>query len=40
MPDFVYDHIHVRSPDPEGTGKWYENMFGATIIQTSTRRRA
>ena len=34
MPDFVYDHIHLRSPDPEATGKWYENMFGATIIRT------
>ena len=34
MAEFVYDHIHVRSPDPEGTGKWYENMFGATIIRT------
>ena len=34
MAEFVYDHIHLRSPDPEGTGKWYENMFGATIIRT------
>lgn len=35
MAEFTYDHIHLRSPDPEGTGHWYENMFEATIVRTS-----
>ena len=34
MAAFTYDHIHLRSPDPETTGQWYENMFGATIVRT------
>ena len=24
------DHVHLRSPDPEATGRWYETMLGAT----------
>jgi catechol 2,3-dioxygenase-like lactoylglutathione lyase family enzyme len=31
---FVYDHIHLRSPDPEATARFYERMFGAEIIRT------
>jgi catechol 2,3-dioxygenase-like lactoylglutathione lyase family enzyme len=48
MAKFTYDHIHLRSPDPEATARWYERMFGAEIPgpcnrasrgSTSTRRR-
>ncbi|MGE0749408.1 MAG: VOC family protein [Variibacter sp.] len=34
MAKFTYDHIHLRSPDPEATAKWYEHMFGAQIMRT------
>ena|SRR5262249_9055493 len=34
MATFTYDHIHLRSPDPEATAKYYERMFGAEIIRT------
>lgn len=34
MANFTYDHIHLRSPDPEATAKWYEHMFGAQIMRT------
>jgi catechol 2,3-dioxygenase-like lactoylglutathione lyase family enzyme len=34
MTTFVYDHIHLRSPDPEATARYYEKMFGAEIIRT------
>jgi lactoylglutathione lyase len=34
MTTFTYDHIHLRSPDPEATAKFYERMFGATILRT------
>ena len=34
MTTFTYDHIHLRSPDPEATARYYERMFGAEIIRT------
>jgi catechol 2,3-dioxygenase-like lactoylglutathione lyase family enzyme len=34
MAKFTYDHIHLRSPDPEATAQWYEHMFGAQIVRT------
>jgi catechol 2,3-dioxygenase-like lactoylglutathione lyase family enzyme len=34
MAKFTYDHIHLRSPDPEATARWYERMFGAEILRT------
>src|ERR1700730_3532645 len=34
MPRFTYDHIHLRSPDPEATAKYYETMFGAEVLRT------
>src|SRR5260370_33760538 len=29
MTVFKYDHVHLRSPEPEATAQFYENMFGA-----------
>jgi lactoylglutathione lyase len=34
MSEFAYDHIHLRSPDPEETARFYERMFGAEIIRS------
>ena len=34
MTEFVYDHVHLRSPDPDATAAWYERMFGAKIIKS------
>ncbi|MBX6427048.1 MAG: VOC family protein [Variibacter sp.] len=34
MAKFTYDHIHLRSPNPEATAAWYERMFGAEVIRT------
>jgi lactoylglutathione lyase len=34
MPKFTYDHIHLRSPNPEATAAFYEKMFGAEVIRT------
>jgi len=31
---FTYDHIHLRSPNPEATAAFYERMFGAEVIRT------
>jgi lactoylglutathione lyase len=34
MPDYTWDHIHLRSPDPETTAAWFERMLGAQVIRT------
>ena len=34
MPKFTYDHIHLRTADPEATAQWYERVFGAEILRT------
>jgi len=34
MAQFTYDHIHLRSPDPEATARYYERMFGAEVLRT------
>ena len=35
MAKFTYDHIHLRSPNPEATAAFYEHMFGAEVIRTT-----
>ena len=34
MAKFTYDHIHLRSPNPEATAAYYERMFDAEVIRT------
>ncbi len=34
MTKFTFDHIHLRSPDPEATARYFERMFGAEIIRS------
>lgn len=34
MTEFSYDHVHLRSPDPEATARYYERRFGAEIIKS------
>ncbi|MEH2509930.1 lactoylglutathione lyase [Nitrobacteraceae bacterium AZCC 1564] len=37
MPSFTWDHVHLRSPDPEATAKWFEQMLGAEIVRSPGR---
>jgi len=30
----TWDHIHLRSKDPEATAQWYERMLGAEVVRT------
>ncbi len=39
MDQFKFDHIHLRSPEPEETARFYERMFGAKIIRTMQEGR-
>jgi len=33
MPTVIWDHVHLRSPDPEATAAWLENVLGGEIIR-------
>ena len=33
MPEYRYDHIHPRSPDPNATAQFFEAMFGAEVMR-------
>ena len=34
MTEFSYDHVHLRSPNPDETAAYYERMFGAKVIKS------
>ena len=34
-PNYTWDHIHLRSPDPEATAAWFERMLGARVIRST-----
>ena len=36
-PHLTWDHIHLRSPDPEATAVWFERMLGAQVIRSMTQ---
>lgn len=31
---FTWDHIHLRTTDPEAMAQWFERMLGAEVIRT------
>ncbi len=33
MPIVTWDHVHLRSPDPEATAAWLEDILGGIIIR-------
>ena len=34
MRDYHYDHVHLRSPDPDATARFFETMFGAEVTRS------
>ena len=34
MTQFTWEHIHLRSLNPEATAAWYEDKLGAEIVKT------
>jgi len=34
MPNYTWDHIHLRSPDPEATAAWFERILGAQVMRS------
>jgi lactoylglutathione lyase len=37
MPALTWDHIHLRSPDPEATARWFEEILGGDIVRSPGR---
>ncbi len=37
MPEYSFDHVHLRSLDPKKTAEFYQNTFGANIISIKDR---
>src|SRR6202163_2146700 len=33
MPKVTWDHVHLRSPDPEATATWLHDILGGEIIR-------
>src|SRR5256886_11051258 len=34
MVKYTWDHIHLRTTNPEATAQWYERMLGAEVIRS------
>jgi lactoylglutathione lyase len=32
---YTWDHIHLRTANPEGMAKWFEEKLGAEVIRTT-----
>jgi catechol 2,3-dioxygenase-like lactoylglutathione lyase family enzyme len=35
MTRFNWEHIHLRSPDPEATAAWYKDKLGAEVVKSA-----
>jgi lactoylglutathione lyase len=35
MSTITWDHVHLRTPDPEATAQWFERMLGAEVIRST-----
>ncbi len=33
MPIYRYDHVHLRSCDPDAIARFFEHMFGAEVVR-------
>jgi len=36
MSNYLFDHLHQVTPDPDKAAQFYVNMFGAEVLGTST----
>jgi catechol 2,3-dioxygenase-like lactoylglutathione lyase family enzyme len=37
MPTVTWDHVHLRTPDPEATADWLRDILGGEIVRTPGR---
>lgn len=36
-PQLKWDHVHIRTADPDATAQWFADMLGAEIVPSPTR---
>ncbi|MGB3042654.1 MAG: VOC family protein [Xanthobacteraceae bacterium] len=36
-PQLTWDHVHIRTPDPDATAQWFAEMLGAEIVPSPAR---
>jgi catechol 2,3-dioxygenase-like lactoylglutathione lyase family enzyme len=36
-PQLTWDHVHIRTPDPDATARWFAEMLGAEIVPSPAR---
>lgn len=34
LPQLTFDHIHLRTPDPDAMAAWFATMLGAEVIRS------
>ena len=34
MANFTWDHVHLKTPDPEAMAQWFEKMLGAEVFRS------
>jgi lactoylglutathione lyase len=34
MPKLTWDHVHIRSTNPDATAQWFERMLGGEVIRS------
>ena len=34
MTQITWDHIHLRTANPDGMAQWFENMLGAQVVRS------
>jgi lactoylglutathione lyase len=34
MAKYTWDHVHIRTRDPEATAQWFERMLGAEVLRS------
>ena len=34
MAKYTWDHVHLRSPNPEATAQWFERVLGGEVIRS------
>ncbi len=35
MANYTWDHVHLRTPDPEAMAQWFEHTLGAQVLRST-----
>ena len=34
MAKYTWDHVHLKTPDPEAMAQWFETMLGGELVRS------